>query len=227
MAGATSPPSLWLQASTATIYAHRYDAANDEFDGKLGGDEPEAPSSWDFSIEVAKAWERELDRAPAGSVRKVKMRSALTMSPDPGGIFATFLLLVKFGLGGRAGDGRQYVSWVHYSDFIRALEWIIERDHLSGAVNIAAPNPLPQAEFMKHLRRAWGMPIGFPATKWMLEIGAFFLRTETELILKSRQVIPGVLAADGFEFEYPDWPLAAQDLCRRWRQRRANQGSES
>jgi NAD dependent epimerase/dehydratase family enzyme len=125
--------------------------------------------------------------------------------------------LVRRGLGGRAADGRQYVSWVHEQDFVRAVNWLIQHEQLAGAVNVAAPNPLPNAAFMRALREAWGAPVGLPAAPWMLELGAFFLRTETELILKSRRVISGRLAADGFTFDFPDWP-AARDLCRRWRE---------
>ena len=213
---AARPPRVWLQASTATIYAHRYDAANDEAMGILGGAE-DAPETWRFSIEVARAWERELDAAVTPGTRKVAMRSALTLSPDPGGVFDTLLWLVRLGLGGTAGDGRQYVSWIHDSDFIRAVQWLIDRDDVEGIVNVAAPNPLPNAEFMKVLRRAWGAPVGLPAAGWMLEIGAVVLRTETELILKSRRVVPGRLLAAGFAFEFPDWPSAAADLCRRAR----------
>jgi uncharacterized protein (TIGR01777 family) len=215
----SSPPPVWLQASTATIYAHRFDAPNDEFTGIIGGNEPEAPDSWKFSIEVAKAWEQAVDEAHAPRTRKVKMRSAMIMSPDPGGIFATLLMLVRLGIGGKAGSGRQFISWVHYQDFVRAVRWIIRNERLEGVINIASPNPIPQVEFMHHLRSAWGMPIGLPATKWMLEIGAFFIRTETELILKSRRVIPGRLSQDGFQFEYPAWPGAARDLCAAWRAR--------
>lgn len=217
IARSSNPPSLWLQASTATIYAHRFEAANDEYNGIIGGNEPDAPDKWKFSIDVAQAWERALDEAEVPRTRKVKMRSAMIMSPDPGGIFGTLLRLVQLGLGGRAGSGRQYISWVHHRDFVRALEWIIGREHLNGVINIASPNPIPQADFMRHLRDAWGMPIALPATEWMLEIGAFFLGTETELILKSRRVVPGKLIQDGFEFAYPEWPEAAEDLCADWR----------
>ncbi|HEX7183260.1 MAG TPA: TIGR01777 family oxidoreductase [Thermoanaerobaculia bacterium] len=214
---AKRPPALWLQASTATIYAHRYDAANDEASGLIGGEEPGAPDTWRFSIDVATAWERALDEAPTPRTRKVKLRSAVVMSPDPGGAFSTLLTLVRRGFGGTAGDGRQYVSWIHEADFIRAIDWLIEREHLGGAVNVAAPNPLPHKEFMSALRQAWGAPIGLPATKWMLELGAIFLGTETELILKSRRVVPGRLLADGFSFQYPEWPIAAKDLCALYR----------
>ena len=215
--GLNKPPRVWLQMSTATIYAHTYGASNDE-GGPIGGNEPTAPDTWRFSIDVATAWEKAFDEVAAPATRKVKLRSAVVMSPDRGGIFATLLGLVRFGLGGIAGDGRQYVSWIHERDFVRAVYFLIERDDLEGVVNLAAPNPEPNREFMAHLRQALGTRIGLPATKWMLEMGAIFLRTETELILKSRRVIPGRLLRAGFRFAYPEWEAAAQELCERWRE---------
>ena len=221
IARAARPPRVWLQASTATIDAHRFDAPNDEATGIIGGSEPDAPSTWRFSIEVAKAWEAACDRSPTPGTRKVLLRSAMTMSPDPGGIFDTLLTLTRRGLGGTCGDGRQFISWVHERDFIRAIDWLLAREEVSGPVNIAAPNPVPNAQFMRELRRAWGTRTGLPATRWMLELGAVFLRTETELILKSRRVVPGRLLAAGFTFQFPAWPAAAADLCRRSREIRA------
>ena len=216
IAEARHPPRAWLQASTATIYAHRFDAPNDEATGIIGGAEPEAPETWRFSIDVAKAWEKALDEADVPGTRKVKLRSAMTMSPDGGGIFDTLLSLVRRGLGGTSGSGRQYVSWIHETDFVRAVYWIIDHDDIDGVVNLAAPHPLPNAAFMRELRAAWGAHFGLPATSWMLEIGAILMRTETELILKSRRVVPGVLLGGGFGFEFPTWSEAARDLCRRW-----------
>jgi uncharacterized protein len=168
----------------------------------------------DFSIDVAQAWERAFDEAVVDGTRKVALRSAMTLSPDAGGVFDTLLSLARHGLGGSAGDGRQFMSWIHYADFIAAVRWLIDRD-IEGAVNIAAPNPLPNAEFMRVLREACGVPLGLPATKWMLEIGAVFMRTETELILKSRRIVPARLLEHGFKFKYPAWRDAALDLCRR------------
>ena len=215
---AVKPPRVWLQASTATIYEHRFDAPNEEFTGILGGTEPNAPDTWRFSIDVARAWEKAAqDAGPLARTRLVLMRSAIIMSPDRGGAFDMLLKLVRFGLGGRNGSGRQFVSWIHETDFVRAVYWLIEHESLSGAVNLAAPNPTPNADFMRDLRRAWKMPVGLPSTEWMLEIGAFLLRTETELILKSRHVVPGRLHQDGFSFQFPTWPEAARDLCARWR----------
>ncbi len=219
IARAEQPPRVWLQASTATIYAHRYDADNDETTGIIGGSEPDAPDTWNFSIDVANAWERAVEEAASlPHTRKVLLRSAMTMSPDRGGVFDVLLRLVRFGLGGKAGNGRQFISWIHEADFIRAIYWLIEHDEISGPVNLAAPHPLPNAEFMRELREAWGIGFGLPASEWMLEIGAVFLRTETELILKSRRVVPGRLLKHGFDFEFPHWSDAARDLCARWRQ---------
>jgi uncharacterized protein (TIGR01777 family) len=218
IAQASRPPRVWLQASTATIYAHRYDAPNDEASGILGGSEEGAPDTWRFSIDVAQSWEEAANEATASQTRKVLLRSAMTMSPDRGGVFDVLLGLVRWGLGGASGDGRQYVSWIHDRDFISAVYWLIDHAELEGPVNVASPNPVPNAEFMRTLRAAWGMGFGLPAAKWMLEIGAFFMRTETELILKSRRVVPGRLLQTGFVFQFPTWAEAATDLCRRWRE---------
>jgi uncharacterized protein (TIGR01777 family) len=225
IARAARPPRLWLQASTATIYAHRYDAPNDE-NGLLGGGETSAPETWRFSIEVARAWERAVDEADVPSTRKVRLRSAIVMSPEPEGPFDVLLNLVRHGLGRRAGDGRQYVSWIHYRDFVDAIRWIISHKNLAGSINAAAPHPLPNADFMAALREAWGIRFGLPASRWMLEVGAVLLRTETELILKSRRVIPGRLVESGFSFKHPTWPEAARDLCARWRAIRRETRSE-
>ncbi|HEX3129322.1 MAG TPA: TIGR01777 family oxidoreductase [Thermoanaerobaculia bacterium] len=219
IAEAKHPPGVWLQASTATIYSHRYDLPNDDYTGILGG-EPGAPKAWRFSIDVATAWEKAVDEAPTPRTRKVKLRSAMTMSPDRGGVFDILLRLVRFGLGGTVGDGRQFVSWIHEIDFIRSVRWLIDREHLEGAVNLAAPEHLPQREFMAILRQAWGVPFGLSGTKWMMEIAAFLHRTESELILKSRRVMPRRLLVDGFAFQYPEWREAAEELCRRWRAER-------
>lgn len=225
IAQAARPPRVWLQASTATIYSHRYDAANDEATGMLGGDEKDAPASWRFSIEVAKSWERTIDEAATPRTRKLKLRSSLVMNPDRGSIFDVLLGLVRLGLGGTAGDGRQYISWIHHEDFVRAVYWIIERDDLDDAINVTSPNPLPNAEFMRVLRGAWGIPLGLPAPAPMLAIGAFLMRSETELALKSRRVVPGRLARSGFSFRFPTWPEAARDLCERWRALRSARSS--
>jgi uncharacterized protein (TIGR01777 family) len=214
---AQHPPRVWLQMSTATIYSHRYDAPNDEASGVIGGREPGAPDTWRFSIEVAKAWEAAAAEQETPATRKVLLRTAMVMSPDRAGVFDTLLRLVRVGLGGAAAGGQQYVSWIHHVDFVRAILWLIDHVETEGAVNLAAPDPLPNRAFMGALRSAWGASIGLPATAWMLEVGTFLMRTESELVLKSRRVIPGRLVKAGFDFEYPDWPAAARALCDEWR----------
>jgi uncharacterized protein len=219
IAQAARPPRLWMNASTATIYRHVFDRPMDEATGELGGSEPDAPDTWRFSIDVAKSWEEAFFSSPVPpSTRKIALRSAMIMSPDRGVIFDTVLGLVRKGLGGKVGSGKQYMSWIHDRDFVRVLDYLSEHEDIDGIVNVASPNPLPNDEFMSALRSAWGTKIGLPAMEWMLEIGAVFLRTETELILKSRRVVPGRLLAHGFQFKFPEWTAAAQDLVRRWRQ---------
>ena len=215
VANAKAPPRLWLQASTATIYAHRFDAPNDEATGILGGDEPGAPYKWNASIRIAKAWEQALEEAVTPSTRKVAMRSAMTMSVDRGSVFDVFATLAKRGLGGRHGDGRQYVSWIHETDFANALRFLVEREDLSGPINICSPNPLPNRDFMRILRGAVGAKLALPTPAWLLEIGAALIHTETELILKSRRVVPERLLEAGFKFEFPNWPEAATELAER------------
>jgi uncharacterized protein len=217
---AKRPPRVWLQAATATIYAHRFDAPNDEFTGIIGGNEPNAPDTWNFSIDVAKAWESTVtEPGPLPNTRIVLMRSAMTMSPDRGGIFAHLLGVVRFGIGGPTAGGRQFVSWIHEYDFVRAVRYLIDNENLSGVVNICSSNPLPNSEFMRELRRAWGAKIAFPTPRWMLEIGTFLMRTESELVLKSRRVVPARLLQHGFKFEFPYWLDAATELCARYRAR--------
>ncbi|MEV4001392.1 TIGR01777 family oxidoreductase [Actinomadura sp. NPDC049753] len=217
IAGAAKPPSVWLQMSTATVYAHRFDAPNDEATGVIGGTEPGVPGYWAYSVKIAKEWERAQRQAGTPSTRKVALRSAMVMSPDRGGVFDYLLWLARLGLGGPVAGGAQYVSWIHDQDFVRAVEFLIARDDIVGPVNLAAPGPVPQRSLMRTLRTAWGVPVGLPATKWMAELGALALRTDTELLLKSRRVVPGRLLESGFTFHHPHWQEAAEDLVRRVR----------
>ncbi|MFJ8951434.1 epimerase [Streptomyces sp. NPDC102381] len=221
IAAARKPPHVWLQMSTATIYAHRFDAPNDEATGAIGGAEPGVPGYWAYSVEIAKNWEREQERAATPQTRKVALRSAMVMSPDRGGVFDYLLWLARLGLGGPVAGGAQYVSWIHDRDFVRAVEFLIGRDDISGAVNLATPGPLPQWEFMRVLRAAWGVRVGLPATRWMAEVGALALRSDTELLLKSRRVVPGRLRDAGFTFDHGAWAEAAADLVGRTRRERS------
>ena len=213
------PPAVWLQASTATIYSHRYDAPNDEAHGSIGGG-PNAPATWRFSIDVAQGWEAAFRAADTPGTRKIALRTSLVMSTFPGGVYDKLLGLVSRGLGGRFGDGKQFISWIHYEDFVRTVRWLIDHEEFDGVVNIASPYPIPNEDFMRILRESAGASFGLPATKWMLEIGALFMGTETELILKSRRVIPGRLMEHGFEFKYPNWSDAARDLFTQWKMAR-------
>jgi uncharacterized protein (TIGR01777 family) len=217
IAQAANPPTLWMNASTATIYRHALDRPMDESTGELGGHEAGAPSTWGFSIDVATSWEREFFAAATPGTRKIALRSAMTMSADRGGIFDTLLRLVRVGLGGKAASGEQFVSWIHEDDFVRAIDFMIDHETLEGCINICSPCPLPNQEFMRALCQVWGTRIGLPATRWMLGLGALFLRTETELILKSRRVVPQRLLEVGFKFNFAEWPNAACDLVKRWR----------
>jgi uncharacterized protein (TIGR01777 family) len=214
---ATHPPRVWLQMSTATIYAHRFDAPNDEATGRIGGQEPNVPQRWRSSIDIARTWEQVLYEANTPRTRRVALRCAMVMSAEPGGPFDAFLTLTRHGLGGPIAGGRQYISWIHDQDFVRAVQFLLECDGLAGPINLAAPLPLPQRAFMAVLRAAWGAPVGLPATRWMIEIGAFFMRTESELVLKSRRVVPARLVDAGYGFDFPEWPAAADDLVAQWR----------
>ena len=216
------PPRLWINASTATIYRHSLDRAMDESTGELGGHEVGAPETWNFSIDVAKSWEEAFFSRATPRTRKIAIRSAMTFSADRGGVFDVLSGLVRRGFGGAQGPGTQFVSWIHEADFVRAIKLLIAREDLAGVVNLAAPNPLPNREFMRALREAWGMRLGLPVPEWMLEMGAVFLRTETELVLKSRRVAPGRLLGAGFQFQFPEWPGAAKDLVSAFVAKREN-----
>ena len=224
IAQSPAPPRLWLNASTATIYVHNPARPMDEISGDIGGNEPNLPPSWRFSIDVATSWESTFFAAETPNTRRVALRIAMVMSPESWGAFDTLLRLVRYGIGGRSGSGEQYVSWIHDVDFIRSIEFLMARPEISGPVNICSPCPITNAEFMCCLRRAWCTSyVGVPAPRPILELGAFLLRTETELVLKSRRVIPRLLLEAGFEFHFPNWRGACQDLVNRWRNLRTEQ----
>lgn len=215
IAAADRPPATWLQMSTATIYSHRFDGPNDEPSGVLGGSEPGVPSYWRYSVHIAQAWERCLAEAATPRTRKVALRTAMVMSAAPGGPFRVLRRLARLGLGGPVAGGDMYMSWIHEDDFVRATDHLLQDANISGPVNLAAPAPLPQREFMAALRQAVRMPLGLPAFRWMVRLGALALRTDPELILKSRRVTPARLLASGFDFQYPSWPHAAEELAQR------------
>lgn len=205
---ATVKPKVWLNMSTATIYRSATDHAQDEETGNIGSTE----GPWGFSIQVATAWERTVNEMDTPGVRKVAMRTAMVMGKEEGGPFAVMLGLVRKGLGGPLGPGSQMMSWVHERDFCRAVEFLAFQSDLSGPVNIASPRPLPNRVFMKTLREVAGVKIGLPAYRWMVNLGAVFMKTEPELVLKSRWVVPTRMLKAGFKFEFEDWTSAARDL---------------
>jgi uncharacterized protein (TIGR01777 family) len=222
-----------MNASAATIYQHTLDDNGvdlplDEATGELGGDELPASMAhsanrWlqrlGFSRRVARDWEAAFFAAETPRTRKVVLRSAVVLGPAPGSAFAVLSHLVRLGLGGTQGNGRQFVSWIHETDYARAVEFLIAHEELDGPFNLAAPNPLPNREFMAALRWAWDVPNGLPAPSLAIKLGAIFLRTEPELVLQSCRAVPGRLLDAGFEFEFPQWPEAAEDLVRQWKNR--------
>lgn len=209
-----SPPAVWLNASTATIYKHAFHRAMDETTGEIGGTR-EARD--EFSVDVACAWEAAFHETATPRTRKVALRTAMVLGLARNSVFPVLRRLVRFGLGGKMGSGHQYVSWIHEEDFCRAVQWLLDEIEIAGPVNLAAPNPIPNVEMMRMLRRIYRVPIGLPASRWMLEIGALFLRTETELIIKSRRVVPERLLRSGFSFRFPEMEAAARELEHRLR----------
>jgi uncharacterized protein (TIGR01777 family) len=210
IARGAKPPRVWLNSSTATIYRHTFGPAWTE-SGEIGCS---VQAKDQFSVQVARAWEAAFDEAPTPWTRKVAMRTAMVLGAGRNSVLPVLLRLVRCGLGGRLAGGAQFVSWIHETDFCRAVQWLIERDDISGPVNLAAPGPVPNAELMRALRRACGFRVGLPAPRWLLEAGAFLLRTETELIIKSRCVVPGRLISAGFHFRHPTLSSAVKDLLR-------------
>lgn len=224
IAASPTPPKIWMNASTSTFYRNALDRPQDEFTGELGDlpsqrgtrEPANLPETWSFSIDVANQWEQAFAAIPTPNTRKIRLRSSMVMSPDAGGVFSVFSKLARIGLGGTQASGKQFVSWMHCLDYCRATDLLLARPEITeetdGIVNMTAPEPLPNRDFMRILRRAWGQPVGLPAARWMLEIGTFFMRTESELVLKSRRVVPTLLLKHGFEFAFPTWPQAAPDL---------------
>ncbi len=217
IADCAAPPSVWFNASSATVYRHSLDRAMDEATGDIDPVEPGKPrDKWEFSVDVVNRWEAALFDAPTPDTRRIAMRLSMVFGSGKGGVYEAFRNIARFGLAGTQGQGNQYVSWLHVTDLLRMIDWCIENENLEGAINMCAPNPIPNREFLKALREASGARFGLPATWWMLEVGAFFMRTETELLLKSRRVMPGRLIESGFTFDHPNWSDAAKAIEQAW-----------
>jgi len=195
-------PRVWLNASSATIYTHSETQLNTEENGIIGDD---------FSMNICKSWEKEFFTVKNENVRKVALRTSIVLGNN-GGAFPKLKLITKLGLGGKQGRGNQNVSWIHIDDFCQAIEHIIDNENISGVINVTAPNPLPNEEFMRKLRKEMKIPFGLNAPVWQLEIASIFLRTETELLLKSRNVYPEKLIKTGFEFSYPNIEFTFKNL---------------
>jgi uncharacterized protein (TIGR01777 family) len=199
-----TPPRVWINASSATIYVDSRDQMMTESTGIIGND---------FSMDVCKKWESEFNRFKLPRTRKIIARISIVLGKG-GGALPPMINLVRVGMGGPQGDGKQFMSWTHEKDICRAMEWFYKNEKAMGIYNLTAPTPIPNINFMKHLRRALGVRWGLPLTHTVLKIGAVLIRTETELVLKSRKVYPERLLNEGFVFEFNDPKEALEDLCR-------------
>lgn len=197
-----NPPQVWINITSATIYRHAEDRTQDELTGEIGNG---------FSVEACQQWEASFFETPTPNTRKTALRMGIVLGQSDSA-FPRLLNLVKLGLGGKQGDGEQYVSWIHEQDAALATQWILEQEHLNGIINCTAPNPIKNKELMQQLRKAYGISFGLPCPAWLLGLGAWLIGTETELILKSRWVIPTVLKKSGFKFQYPTVDEAIRDL---------------
>lgn len=200
-----NPPEIWINSSSATIYRHAEDRDMDEDTGELGTG---------FSVDVCKKWENAFFDAITPNTRKAALRIAIVLGKN-GGALQPLRSLATIGFGGRQGNGSQYFSWIHEKDFINSVNFIVENDELSGVYNVAAPNPVKNVQFMSILRKALKIPFGVPMPKWMLEMGAMVIRTETELILKSRRVVPKKLIEEGYKFQFPNLETALSNLVHK------------
>ncbi|WP_345158198.1 TIGR01777 family oxidoreductase [Flavobacterium ginsengisoli] len=198
-----NPPKHWLNSSTATIYRFSLDKQMDEVDGEIGND---------FSINVALSWEKAFFKTETPKTLKTALRTSIVLGKN-GGAFVPLKTLAKIGFGGKQGNGNQFVSWIHEEDFANAVDFIIEKE-MTGVINVVSPTPIRNVDFMEKLRKAVGFPFGIPLSKFFLEIGSFIIRTETELVLKSRNVIPKRLWENGFQFKFGDIDEAFKNLLR-------------
>jgi len=197
-----NPPRLWINASTATIYRHAIDRPMTEKNGEIGTG---------FSVEVAQKWEKSFFDFQLQNTRQVALRMAIVLGAD-GGVMTPFENLVKFGLGGKQGNGKQMFSWIHIEDLFQIIQFVETECEIKGVINCSAPEPVTNEDFMRTFREVKNIPIGLSSLTWMLKIGALIIGTETELLLKSRWVLPKKLIDKGFKFEFPTIESALQDI---------------
>ena len=195
-------PKIWLNASSATIYVHSETHLNTEKNGIIGDD---------FSMNICKSWEKEFFKTENQSIRKVALRTSIVLGKN-GGAFPKFKQISKLGLGGKQGRGNQLMSWIHIDDFCEAVNFIIENENLEGAINITAPKPLSNEDMMGQIRKKIKVSFGIPSPVWLLELASVFIKTETELMLKSRNVYPEILLENGFKFQFNDFHQALMVL---------------
>lgn len=200
----TEKPKLWLNASSATIYVHSEKHLNTEEDGVIGDD---------FSMNICKSWEEEFFKGKNEETRKAALRTSIVLGNN-GGAFPKLKTITKLGLGGKQGRGNQMVSWIHIDDFCNAIDWIIQNETITGPINITAPAPISNEMMMNQLRKAYNVPFGINAPVWQLEIASIFMKTETELLLKSRNVYPERLVKSGFIFFFPTFDEAIHNLLK-------------
>jgi uncharacterized protein (TIGR01777 family) len=197
-----NPPKHWLNSSTSTIYRFSLDKQMDEVDGKIGND---------FSINVALSWEKSFFKTETPNTLKTALRTSIVLGKN-GGAFVPLKTLAKLGFGGKQGKGNQFISWIHEEDFANAIDFIIQKE-MTGVINIVSPEPIANKSFMSLLRKAVGIPFGIPINEPMLKFGSFFIRTEAELVLKSRNVIPKRLLENGFQFKFDTLEKALKNLA--------------
>lgn len=196
------PPRLWINVTSATIYRHAEDRPQDEDTGEIG---------YGFSIDVCKKWEDAFFQNPTPRTRKVALRMGIVLGKRDGA-FPRLLTLARLGAGGKLGNGQQYVSWIHEQDAAKCTEWLLQHEGISGVLNCTSPRPVKNEVLMAAIRKACGMAFGVPSPAWLLELGARIVGTETELLLKSRWVLPKRLLDNRFEFSYPEIEHAVNDI---------------
>jgi hypothetical protein len=198
----SQPPKLWINSSTATIYRHAEDRPMTEENGEMGKG---------FSVNVAQQWEKAFFDFKLSNVRQVALRMAIVLGRQ-GGVMHPLKRLTRLGLGGKQGKGNQMFSWIHIEDLFRIILFLMEHEGLNGVINCSSPEPVSNRILMKSIGAALLVKVGLPTPEWLLEIGAVLIRTETELVLKSRWVLPDRLLNSGFTFTYPTLASALEEV---------------